>query len=171
MSKPTNKLHHVTAEIYAPDSRNASSPNTDGQCPVYRAVGEWNSSFRLQDLSAQTEETIDVGSIAVYPKYVRPLRLQAPEESQRLWEKVTEALRVGDINRASEEKFKLEDVQRISENARSRLRLPHHPKYFQASANGWIYKHHACATYLGGVGEHSVDFDATFICDELDIDD
>lgn len=139
-SKPTNKLHHVTAEIYAPDSRNASSPNTDGQCPVYRAVGEWNSSFRLQDLSAQTEETIDVGSIAVYPKYVRPLRLQAPEESQRLWEKVTEALRVGDINRASEEKFKLEDVQRISENARSRLRLPHHPKYFQASANGWIYK-------------------------------
>ncbi|KAL7062313.1 hypothetical protein AAHC03_0926 [Spirometra sp. Aus1] len=139
-SKPTNKLHHVTAEIYAPDPRTASPPNTDGLCPIYRAVGEWNSSFRLQDLSSQVEETIDVGSIEVYPKYVRPLRLQAPEESQRLWEKVTEALRVGDINRASEEKFKLEDVQRVSENSRSRLRLPHHPKYFQTSANGWTYK-------------------------------
>ncbi|BHF59893.1 Oxysterol-binding protein-related protein 11 [Sparganum proliferum] len=139
-SKPTNKLHHVTAEIYAPDPRTASSPNTDGLCPIYRAVGEWNSSFRLEDLSSQAEETIDVKSIEVYPKYVRPLRLQAPEESQRLWEKVTEALRVGDINRASEEKFKLEDVQRVSENSRSRLRLPHHPKYFQASPNGWTYK-------------------------------
>ncbi|VDN12977.1 unnamed protein product [Dibothriocephalus latus] len=132
-------MHHVTAEIYAPDARTASSPSADGPCPVYRAVGEWNSSFRLHDLSTQVEETIDVGSIAVYPKYVRPLRLQAPEESQRLWEKVTEALRDGDINRASEEKFKLEDVQRVSENARTRLRLSHHPKYFQASATGWTY--------------------------------
>ena len=49
---------------------------------------------------------INTTELKAEPKWVRPVGLQAPEESQRLWAAVTAALKIGDIDLATEEKTK-----------------------------------------------------------------
>jgi hypothetical protein len=47
---------------------------------------------------------IDVKDIPIRKKRVRPVKLQGDFESRRLWQHVTNALKVGDMNTASEHK-------------------------------------------------------------------
>lgn len=53
---------------------------------------------------------IDVKDIPIGKKRVRPVKLQGDFESRRLWQHVTNALKVGDINTASEHKRVVSDL-------------------------------------------------------------
>lgn len=48
--------------------------------------------------------SIDVNNLEIMKKRVRPLKNQGEYESRRLWQHVTNALRAGDINTATEHK-------------------------------------------------------------------
>ncbi|CDS41303.1 oxysterol binding protein 10 [Echinococcus multilocularis] len=131
----TNRLHRVLAEIFAPATSSSSKK------PVVTVTGHWNSTMEFVDQVLGTTEVIDARIIKREPKWVRPVSFQAPEESQRLWTAVTAALEVGDIDLATKEKTKLEEIQRASEQARTSRHIAHTPRYFKETPNGYVPIH------------------------------
>ncbi|VDM31182.1 unnamed protein product [Hydatigera taeniaeformis] len=128
----SNRLHQVSAEMFAPTTAGGQKK------PVVTVLGHWNSTMKLVDNVQGTTEVIDTGTLKIEPKWVRPVSLQAPEESQRLWAAVTAALEVGDIDLATKEKTKLEEIQRASEQARTKRGITHTPRYFKETPDGFI---------------------------------
>ncbi|VDK33954.1 unnamed protein product [Taenia asiatica] len=137
-----NRLHQVTAEMFAPTTSGRSKK------PVLTVTGRWNATMEFVDQVSGTTEVIDTGTLENEPKWVRPVSIQAPEESQRLWAAVTAALEVNDIDLATKEKTKLEEIQRASEQARTKRGIAHTPKYFKETPNGFV-PIHPLATSLG----------------------
>ncbi|EUB64621.1 Oxysterol-binding protein-related protein [Echinococcus granulosus] len=131
----TNRLHRVLAELFAPTTSDSSEK------PVVTVTGHWNSTMEFVDQVSGTTEVIDARVMKREPKWVRPVSFQAPEESQRLWTAVTAALEVGDIDLATKEKTKLEEIQRASEQARTRRHIAHTPRYFKETPNGYVPIH------------------------------
>ncbi|KAM3187045.1 hypothetical protein ACTXT7_003075 [Hymenolepis weldensis] len=127
------RLHQISADIFAP----GTPQNTKNA--VVSVTGHWNSTMEFVDHISGTKEVIDTSKLEVEPKWVRPVTLQEPEESQRLWFNVTTALRQSNIDLATQEKTHLEEVQRISEKARTSKNLPHIPRFFKETANGYIF--------------------------------
>ncbi|XP_062847052.1 oxysterol-binding protein-related protein 5 [Trichomycterus rosablanca] len=66
---------------------------------------------------------------------------QGPFESERLWQQVTIAINAKDQNKATQEKFVLEEAQR--QEARQRGDRPRNPRLFtlNPNTNEWQYKH------------------------------
>ncbi|KGL74831.1 Oxysterol-binding protein-related protein 11, partial [Tinamus guttatus] len=126
------KLHRVTGEV----KQNAT--NT----VVCRVQGEWNSVLEFTYSSGDTK-CVDLTKLAVTRKRVRPLEKQGPFESRRLWQHVTESLRDGDIDKATEHKRALEERQRNEERLRAETETPWCTKYFLKEASsqgdGWVY--------------------------------
>lgn len=50
------------------------------------------------------KKLLDVTSLPITPKRVRPLAKQRPHESRRLWQHVTRALKQGNLQLATEQK-------------------------------------------------------------------
>ncbi|PAA67953.1 hypothetical protein BOX15_Mlig031050g2 [Macrostomum lignano] len=124
------RLHRVSAEVRNP----ASSV-------VCRVSGEWSGQLEFDYPALGVKKVLDVAQLPVTPKRVRPKQLQRPYESRRIWGAVTDALRSGDIGRATEEKRKLEDVQRCCEKYRKDRNLPFPVKYFvRDDEGGWIFR-------------------------------
>jgi len=67
--------------------------------------------------------------------------MSEPNESTKLWQKVTDAIKHDDQNLATEEKAVLEQHQREDAAYREKEHLKHIPKYFQLEGNTWVYKH------------------------------
>uniref|UniRef100_A0A1I8IXM6 Oxysterol-binding protein n=1 Tax=Macrostomum lignano TaxID=282301 RepID=A0A1I8IXM6_9PLAT len=86
------RLHRVSAEVRNP----ASSV-------VCRVSGEWSGQLEFDYPALGVKKVLDVAQLPVTPKRVRPKQLQRPYESRRIWGAVTDALRSGDIGRATEE--------------------------------------------------------------------
>ncbi|OON20489.1 hypothetical protein X801_03625 [Opisthorchis viverrini] len=123
----SNKLHRVSAEIYAPQAADASAIDR-GASPtnlVARGGKKWS---------------IDVNTLKIMRKHVRPIDKQRPEESRRLWQHVTNALKSGNLQLATEKKRELEERQRVSEKFRARHRIPFPVKYFQWDGTSWIFR-------------------------------
>lgn len=74
-------------------------------------------------------------------KRVVPIDQQEAFESERLWQHVTQAINDKDQNRATQEKFVLEEAQR--QEARERAERAWNPRLFtlDADTNEWHYKH------------------------------
>uniref|UniRef100_A0A1I8IWP7 Oxysterol-binding protein n=1 Tax=Macrostomum lignano TaxID=282301 RepID=A0A1I8IWP7_9PLAT len=124
------RLHRVSAEVRNP----ASSV-------VCRVSGEWSGQLEFDYPALGVKKVLDVAQLPVTPKRVPP----APYESRRIWGAVTDALRSGarDIGPrgATEEKRKLEDVQRCCEKYRKDRNLPFPVKYFvRDDEGGWIFR-------------------------------
>ncbi|KAJ7424988.1 Oxysterol-binding protein-related protein 11 [Pitangus sulphuratus] len=113
------KLHRVTGEV----KQNAT--NT----VVCRVQGEWNSVLEFTYSNGETKY-VDLTKLTVTRKRVRPLEKQGPFESRRLWQHVTESLRDGDIDKATEHKRALEERQRNEERLRAETETPWCTKYF-----------------------------------------
>ncbi|KAL5111610.1 Oxysterol-binding protein-related protein 11 [Taenia crassiceps] len=128
-------LHQVSAEMFAPTTSGESKN------PVLTVTGHWNDTMEFVDRVLGTTEVIDTKTLNREPKWVRPVASQAPEESQRLWAAVTAALEVGDIDLATKEKTKLEEIQRASEQARTKRGIAHRPRYFRETPNGFLPTH------------------------------
>ncbi|XP_066467938.1 oxysterol-binding protein-related protein 11 [Tiliqua scincoides] len=122
------KLHRVTGEV----KQNAT--NT----VVCRVQGEWNSILEFTYSNGETK-FMDLTKLSVTRKHVRPLEKQGPFESRKLWQHVTESLREGDIDKATEHKRALEERQRNEERLRAETGAPWHTKYFVKEGDGWVY--------------------------------
>uniref|UniRef100_H3AQP0 Oxysterol-binding protein n=2 Tax=Latimeria chalumnae TaxID=7897 RepID=H3AQP0_LATCH len=122
------KLHRVTAEV------KHNSTNT----VVCRVQGEWNGVLEFTYSNGETK-TVDLTKLPVTRKRVRPLEKQGAFESRRLWKHVTESLREGDIDKATEHKRMLEERQRTEERHRLETETQWHTKYFLREGEGWVY--------------------------------
>ena len=63
---------------------------------------------------------LDVSTLSIVPKIVRPLDIQHPRESRKLWEKVTDNLVKKEYSEATKEKVQIEQRQRDEAAERKR---------------------------------------------------
>uniref|UniRef100_A0A8D0FLX9 Oxysterol binding protein like 10 n=1 Tax=Strix occidentalis caurina TaxID=311401 RepID=A0A8D0FLX9_STROC len=82
---------------------------------------------------------IDTNKLPVIRKKIRPIAKQGPLESRRLWQHVTNSLKEGNIDAATEHKHRLEERQRAEERQRVALTTAWKPKYFAKEGDGWLY--------------------------------
>ncbi|XP_058050968.1 oxysterol-binding protein-related protein 11 isoform X4 [Ahaetulla prasina] len=122
------KLHRVTGEV----KQNAT--NT----VVCKVQGEWNSILEFTYSNGETK-CMDLSKLSVTRKRVRPIEKQGPFESRKLWQHVTESLRQGDIEKATEHKKALEEQQRNEERLRMETGTPWQTKHFVKDGDGWVY--------------------------------
>ncbi|XP_076061691.1 oxysterol-binding protein-related protein 11-like isoform X4 [Oratosquilla oratoria] len=123
------KLHRVTAEV-----KNASSN------VLCRVQGEWDSVLEFQYTNGESYN-LDVQQIPfVCRKRVKPLAMQAPFESRRLWHDVTVALGRGDVETATNHKRALEETQRTEERERAEKKVLFPTRLFSSRAQDhWVY--------------------------------
>ncbi|KAG8442902.1 hypothetical protein GDO86_011638 [Hymenochirus boettgeri] len=106
------KVHRVTAEV-------KHNPTNTIVC---KAQGEWNGILEFAYSTGETK-IIDTTKLSIIKKKIRSLEKQGPFESRRGWENVTNALKSGNIEAATEHKHLLEERQRA--DARQRASLAH----------------------------------------------
>ncbi|XP_007907304.1 oxysterol-binding protein-related protein 11 isoform X2 [Callorhinchus milii] len=108
------------------------------QTIVCRIQGEWNGTLEFTYSNGETR-IVDVTKLSVIKKRVRPTEKQSSFESRRLWQHVTESLRVSNIDKATEHKRLLEERQRTEARHRAETETPWETKYFLREGDGWIY--------------------------------
>ncbi|XP_072163258.1 oxysterol-binding protein-related protein 11-like [Diadema setosum] len=122
------KVHRLSAEV-----KNAANQI------VCRAQGEWNGTLEITYASGE-RRVIDTAKQLGCPKRVRPISSQGEYESRRLWQHVTNSLKEGDINTATEHKRYLEERQRQEKKIRLETNTSWQTKLFSpTSNNGWVY--------------------------------
>ncbi|KAM8979624.1 oxysterol-binding protein-related protein 10-like isoform 3-T3 [Sarcophilus harrisii] len=102
---------------------------------VCKAQGEWNGVLEFTYSNGETK-LINTAALPVYPKKVRPIEKQEPMESRNLWREVTNSIKVGDMNSATEFKRNLEDKQRKEEQERASRKAEWRPRYFNKQVRG-----------------------------------
>ncbi|XP_065439616.1 oxysterol-binding protein-related protein 10 isoform X2 [Chrysemys picta bellii] len=122
------KVHRVTAEV-------KHNPTNTIVC---KAQGEWNGTLEFTYSNGETK-VIDTTKLPVIRKKIRPIAKQGPFESRHLWQHVTNSLKDGNIDAATEHKHRLEERQRAEERQRVAINTPWKPKYFTNEGDGWIY--------------------------------
>lgn len=81
---------------------------------LYSISGKWNGVIEIQDASKSSKEVFyDTTISTVFKPQVKPFDEQLPNESRKLWHKTIKALDVRDHKTATEEKFKVEEEQRV----------------------------------------------------------
>ncbi|CCH46793.1 Oxysterol-binding protein [Wickerhamomyces ciferrii] len=103
---------------------------------IYEITGKWNDVIYLKNLT-NGEKTVfwDTKKSNPQPPKVRPLEEQGEFESRNLWKSVTDALGQRNHELATEEKFKIEDHQRVLRQKRIEDGVEFHPKLFIKSKN------------------------------------
>lgn len=114
----------------------------------YEITGKWNDVIYIRNLRDKSPKAVLFNTHSATPlkPAVRPLQEQGKFESRRLWKKVTDALAVRDHAVATEEKFKIENQQRVLAKKRIEDGVEFHPKLFKSASPGkdlefYIYKH------------------------------
>uniref|UniRef100_S4RW19 Oxysterol-binding protein n=1 Tax=Petromyzon marinus TaxID=7757 RepID=S4RW19_PETMA len=133
------KLHRVTAEV----------KHVPSGTVVCKAQGEWNGVVEFVHSSGETR-SVDAARIPVCRKRVRPVSKQWAFESRRLWQCVTEALRAGDLELATQHKHELEERQRQEERRRAENGTPWSTQYFSKEGEGWVFNHPQVKASLSG---------------------
>ncbi|KAG9573475.1 Oxysterol-binding protein, partial [Aureobasidium melanogenum] len=102
---------------------------------LFEFSGYWDKEMYIKNLTTGKKELIFDATHAKpsYPK-ARPLEEQGDRESQRLWEKVTKAIKVADQRTATDEKSAIEDRQRAE--AAERGESEWQPKLFRRTRAG-----------------------------------
>jgi len=103
---------------------------------LFEFSGYWDKEMFIKNLTTGKKELIFDASHAKpsYPK-ARPLEEQGDRESQKLWNKVTQAIKVADQRTATDEKSFIEDRQR-AEAAERGEHGEWHPKLFRQTRAG-----------------------------------
>ncbi|KAH8280158.1 hypothetical protein KR018_012563 [Drosophila ironensis] len=108
--------------------------------------GHWDKECRIKD-SKTGEETLLFRADAEMrskrlTRYLVPLDEQESYESQRLWQRVSEAIAREDQVAATEEKTVLEQQQRADASERASYGSLHTPAIFELDSYGhWVYKY------------------------------
>ncbi|KAJ8942655.1 hypothetical protein NQ318_013368 [Aromia moschata] len=115
-----NKKHRVSAEVFSSDEKK----------PFLTITGEWNGVMEYKWTEKETEEHVDVNTLHVIKKQVKPICEQEENESRRLWKEVTAGLKFNEIDRATTAKQALEQKQRDEAKERKERGLEWHTKLF-----------------------------------------
>jgi len=122
-----------------------TSPRTSSSTPTL-SINSGNSmrsglasALSFPSSSSTTKEAyntlLDLSTLKVVPKTVRPLEKQLPDESRKLWEGVTSKLLEKEFGDATKEKVRIEQKQRDDAAERKRKGAEFIPKYFEKD---WI---------------------------------
>jgi len=120
-SDPSN-INRSTASSPSPSHAKLSTPNISTTL-FSQAPGSYSTS-RLSTRDAVDEDEwmtlLDLSTLHVIPKIVRPLEKQEPRESRKLWENVTSNLIKKEYSEATREKIEIEQRQRDETAERKR---------------------------------------------------
>jgi hypothetical protein len=115
-----------------------------GAQEVGEISGRWSHAMEYRsNKTGQTRVLFDAESEAarIAPKTCPPESEQEPNESRRLWCKLTEAIRNKDMDGATQAKTAVEDAQREQARKREQRGEKHVPRFFVEDANGkWVPK-------------------------------
>ncbi|KAK5000831.1 Oxysterol-binding protein OBPa [Elasticomyces elasticus] len=97
---------------------------------LFELSGFWNAEMMIKNLTTGKKQTLfDATHARETPPKARPLSEQSDRESQKLWAKVTQAIKVADQRTATDEKTRIEDMQR--DEASQRGEQEWHAKLFR----------------------------------------
>nr|AZQ56678.1 oxysterol-binding protein [Suhomyces emberorum] len=99
---------------------------------LFSISGKWNDVMEIKDLKTGKKEVLfDTKETVTRKLSVRPLAEQFDHESRKLWKPTIDALSNRDHETATEEKFKVENDQRIRAKKRTEDGVDFHPKFFR----------------------------------------
>ena len=106
---------------------------------VGHMYGKWSGKMEYRDShTGHTRLLFDAHNAQVVQKQVPPIDQQMPNESQRLWLKVTEGIMSRDMNKATEAKSAIEDSQREDAQEREKQGIMWKPKFFALHNDRYI---------------------------------
>ncbi|GMG55737.1 unnamed protein product [Ambrosiozyma monospora] len=109
---------------------------------LYLITGKWNKKMHIKDLATNKETLFfDCDTATPLKPKVRDISEQGEFESRRLWEKVTDALAERNHEVATEEKYKIEDSQRLVAKKREADGVEFYPKLFRKLSVNESVKH------------------------------
>lgn len=98
---------------------------------LYTITGKWNGIIEIQQgLDGKKEMFLDTTNLEVFKPKVKDFDAQLPNESRKLWHKTLMALDKRDHVAATDEKFKVEEDQRLKAKERSEKGHHYEPDYF-----------------------------------------
>ncbi|XP_021930327.1 oxysterol-binding protein-related protein 11-like isoform X2 [Zootermopsis nevadensis] len=126
------KVHQVTAEVR--DQTGAL------ECKVQ---GEWNSHYEFIYSNGESK-VVNVNELLSYKKRIQKISEQRGNESRKLWYNVTQALKMGDIDAATEYKRRLEEQQRLEQRVRRESGIQFPTAYFNKKGDHWVFSNLLC---------------------------
>lgn len=106
---------------------------------VGNMYGKWSGKMEYKDShTGHTRLLFDAHNAQAVQKQVPPIDQQMPNESQRLWLKVTEGIMSRDMNKATEAKSAIEDGQREDAQEREKQGIMWKPKFFALHNDRYI---------------------------------
>ncbi|KAF9920929.1 hypothetical protein FBU30_009115 [Linnemannia zychae] len=102
---------------------------------LYEISGKWSDEIFIKK-GTNKDIFFDAKTAKIVPKIVAPEDQQEPNESRRLWTKLTSALKVNNQDLATVEKGKVEDAQRACTKDREDRGMPHVSRYFEPDGKG-----------------------------------
>lgn len=128
------KQNRLTCELRKPGSGEV------GGDIVCQGEGTWDGVIELNFTDSSREmKVIDVTSLEIKKKHVRPRETQADNESRKLWSNVTDALLSSNLEDATNEKHKLEEKQRAEAKERAAECTEWKPRLFQKHSDAWVF--------------------------------
>ncbi|XP_062544680.1 oxysterol-binding protein-related protein 9 isoform X2 [Armigeres subalbatus] len=127
------KRNRIQGEIYGANEKKS----------FLSITGEWSGlmEYKFNDGSkpSKPETFVDVNSIPIFKKKVRPVADQATNESRNVWKEVTAGLKMNDIDKATNAKFQVEQKQRVEARERKENSGEWENRYFKSVGESWIY--------------------------------
>ncbi|KAJ3998092.1 hypothetical protein F5050DRAFT_1873306 [Lentinula boryana] len=126
----------------AATSSAASSPNPSHIALPSASNRSYGAASKadLTGPSAEYSTLIDLSTLWVVPKQVRPLEKQLPTESRKLWEGVTSRLLKKEFSEATREKVVIEQRQRDEAAERKKKGVSFVPQYFEEDISSGVSK-------------------------------
>ncbi|KAI6281198.1 Oxysterol-binding protein OBPa [Pyricularia oryzae] len=104
---------------------------------LYELSGLWSDEMFIKDMKTGHKEMFfDAHRSKPSPPLVRPIEEQEERESQRLWQETAQAVKDSQHELATEEKTKIEDMQREEASRRNQEGVEWHPRLFRRVRGG-----------------------------------
>ncbi|KAJ1660166.1 Oxysterol-binding protein OBPa [Dispira simplex] len=105
---------------------------------LYDITGHWTDIMYIKDCrTGDTQVLFDANKAPLIPKLVPSEQDQDDIESRRLWSKVTAALRQRDLDTATNEKLRIENMQREQRREREMEGIEWQSRYFKEHNDRW----------------------------------
>ncbi|ELU43299.1 oxysterol-binding protein family [Rhizoctonia solani AG-1 IA] len=111
-----------------------------GNTDIAEVSGLWSSSMEYKSLKTNDKRVLfDAAKENIVEKFVYPEEEQEPNESQRLWTKLTDAIHHKDMEAATDAKSAVENAQREAARKREETGTKHVPRFFEQNKAGqWV---------------------------------
>ncbi|KAG8191070.1 hypothetical protein JTE90_008384 [Oedothorax gibbosus] len=123
------KKHRITAELFSATEKKS----------FLTVTGEWNGVMEAKWSNGETEVFVDTKTVPIIKKRVKPLVEQETYESRNLWKDVTTALRLRNVEAATDAKYTLEQKQREEAKERLENQLKWETRGFHEIGENWVY--------------------------------